>query len=66
MNVAPTPLNVTEVAPLKAPPLIVTADPGQPEVGANEDTVGGNAGEGLGIGSGVAVAPLLGAVPRPK
>jgi len=66
VNAAAEPLNVTEVAPLKALPAIVTAVPGQPELGVNQETVGGDAGAGRGIGSGVAVAPLLGAGPRPK
>ena len=62
VNVAAAPLNVTEVAPVKALPLIVTDEPGQPELGVNEETAGGGGGTGVGIGRGVAVAPLLGAV----
>jgi hypothetical protein len=65
VNVAAAPLNVTEVAPVRALPLIVMDDPGQPEPGVNEETIGGGAGTGGGIGRGVAVAPLLGAGPRP-
>jgi hypothetical protein len=66
VNVAAAPLNVTEVAPVKPLPLMVTEDPGQPELGVNEETVGGAGGTGGGIGRGVAVAPLPGAGPRPK
>jgi hypothetical protein len=61
VNAAAAPLNVTEVAPVKALPLIVTDDPCQPKLGVNEETIGGGAGAGGGIGRGVAVAPLLGA-----
>lgn len=66
VKVAAAPLNITEAAPVKALPLIVTDDPGQPELGVNDETVGAGGGTGGGIGRGVAVAPLLGAAPRPK
>lgn len=66
VKAAAAPLNVTEVAPVNAVPLIVTEDPGQPELGVNEETAGGGGGTGGGIGRGVAVDPLLGAEPRPK
>jgi hypothetical protein len=66
VKAAAAPSNVTAVAPVNALPLIVTDDPGQPELGVNEETVGSGGGTGGGIGRGVAVAPLLGAVARPK
>jgi hypothetical protein len=37
---AAAPLNVTEVAPVNALPLIVTIVPALPEVGLNEETAG--------------------------
>lgn len=40
LNGAATPLNVTEVAPVNALPLIVTVVPALPEVGLNEVTAG--------------------------
>jgi len=40
VKLAPTPLNVSDVAPSKFVPLIVTAAPGNPEVGENEVIVG--------------------------
>jgi len=40
VKLAPTPLNVTDVTPSKFVPLIVTAAPGNPEVGENEVIVG--------------------------
>ena len=40
VKLAPTPLNVTDVAPSKFVPLIVTAAPGNPEVGENVVIVG--------------------------
>src|SRR6185369_13627095 len=41
VKVAVTPLNLTDVAPLKPLPLIVTAVPTGPLAGENEDTTGG-------------------------
>src|SRR6185312_3629722 len=64
VNVAALPLKVTAVAPVKPLPVMVTDVPTGPEVGLNEETVGAGACPGVGIGSGVAEAPLLGAVPR--
>lgn len=40
MKVALTPLNLTEVAPVKFVPVIVTLDPTGPDVGENEVIVG--------------------------
>jgi len=60
------PLKDTAVVPVKPLPTTVTEVPAQPEAGVNEEMVGAGAGAGLVMGRGVAVAPLLGAVPRPK
>ena len=65
MKFAAVPLNRTAVAPVKALPLIVTVVPAGPEAGVNEEMTG-RAPAGLGMGRGVAAAPLLGAAPRPK
>jgi hypothetical protein len=40
MKAAVTPLNLTEVAPVKFVPLIVTVDPTGPDIGENEVMVG--------------------------
>src|SRR6185312_13355671 len=66
VNVAALPPKVTAVAPVKPLPVLVTDVPTGPEVGVNEETVGAGACPGVGMGSGVAEAPLLGAVPRLK
>src|SRR6266851_1072794 len=66
-GLVPVPVGVvTAVAPVKPLPVRVTALPGDPDPGVTADTTGGDAGAGWGMGSGVAVAPLPGAVPRPK
>ena len=61
-----TALKVTSVAPVKPEPTIVTEVPSGPEVGEKlviESPGGGGGPPVEGIGSGVAVAPLLGAAP---
>lgn len=66
VKAAAVPLKDTAVVPAKPLPVTVTEVPGQPVAGVNEEMVGGGGGAELGMGSGVAVAPLFGAVPRPK
>ncbi len=65
-NLDSTPLKVTAVAPVRPLPAMLTETPGQAELGVNDEIAGTGGGPGCDIGSGVAVAPLLGAVPRPK
>jgi hypothetical protein len=62
---AVTPLNFTTAPEMKLVPLIVTTVPTAPEVGEKLVIVGVVPLERE-SGSGVAVAPLLGAVPRPN
>ena len=66
VNAALLPLKVTAVAPVKPLPVTVTGVPAGPEAGVNEETAGAAGGLVPEMGSGVAVAPLLGAVPSPR
>jgi hypothetical protein len=66
LKLAAAPLKATALVPLRPLPETVTEEPGQPDAGVKEEIVGAAGGCGGGIGNGVAVAPLLGAVPRLK